>query len=218
MKLLRENPDAQASVHEIFDEYMSRLDPTGVKRCLSELSRVRRWGTHALQGKAYGWLRALFEGRSLRGGPASVDVFDHQEASKWGKDHARYSADILTVARRGINVAPWKDGQGVSVGGYGAARKAWLELPGKPLREIAEAGHLCTARELGAVLRRDDNRPLPEELFSLAAQALLIADARRCRQMDWRLGLIPVGQPAQPDFVAAIGWNALLLKELLRRA
>jgi len=216
-ELLKRRPDAQASVHEIFGEYMNRLDPTGARGCGKELDRIRLLGTHALQGKGYAWLRALFEGRSLRGGPASVDVFDHQEADKWGKEHARYSADVLTVARRGINVVPWKDGQGVSVGGYGAARRAWLELPGKPLSEIAEAGHLCTARELGAVLRRDDNRPLPEELFSLAAQALFVADARRCRQMDWRLNLIPIGQPAQPDFLAAIGWNALLLQELLTR-
>jgi hypothetical protein len=216
-ELLKDRPEAQASVHEIFGEYVNRLDPTGVKGCAKELDRIRRWGAHALKGKGYAWLRALFEGRSLRGGPASVGVFDHQEAAKWGKQHASYSADVLTVARRGINVVPWRDGQGVSVGGYGAARKAWLELPGKPLREIAEAAHLCTARELGVVLRRDDNRPLPDELFSLAAQALLIADARRCRKMDWRLGLLPVGQPVQPGFVAAIGWNALLLKELLRR-
>jgi CRISPR-associated helicase Cas3 len=215
-ELLKDRPDAQASVREIFDEYANRLDPTGAKGFPTELDRVRRWGAHALEGKGYAWLRALFEGRSLRGGPASVGVFDHQEAAKWGKEHARYSADVLTVARRGINVVAWKEGQGVSVGGYGVARKAWLELPGKPVREIAETGHMYTARELGAVLRRDDNRPLPEELFSLAAQAMLVADVRRCRHMDWRVGLVPVGQPVEPDFVAAIGWNALLLKELLK--
>ncbi|MFN8627997.1 MAG: type I-D CRISPR-associated helicase Cas3' [Candidatus Binatia bacterium] len=214
-QLLGHRAMAQASVHEIFDEYVSRLDPTGTERCRSELNRIRRWGMHALQGKGYAWLRALFEGRSLRGGPASVNVFDHQEAKKWGKSNARYSADVLTVVRRGINIVSWRDGQGVSVGGYGAARKAWLELPGRPLREIADAGHLCTARELGALLRREDNRPLPSEMFSLAAQAMLIADAHRCRHVDWRLGLVPVGRPVDPDFVAAIGWNALLLKELL---
>ncbi len=163
-------------------------------------------------GHAYRYLQDLAAAHpTLRTSTPTVQVWDHGEAERRGQAGAKYEVEVTRLARqgRGVTIKRGDDGElRVFVARYERGGKAWLN-------EFLEPNRFYRAGDVPGLRLCNPHGPLPAEIFDAGNQVLFVADQSVRRHLDWRVAVIPCGKDGPT--CAAIGWGALLLREICGR-
>lgn len=176
-----------------------------LKRLRTCLQLARTYPKHR-----YRYLVDLVEAHpTLRTAVPTVQVWDYGEAKRRGAEGARYEVEAVRLARqgRGVRVKRQVDGSRIFVGRYERGGHAWLN------ETLAPGFH--SVREIPGLRLCNPAGTLPLELLGDEKQVLFVADQSIREHVDWRVPLIHCGDSGPG--CAALGWGALLLREICRR-
>ena len=211
-------PGAEETKEQVFEELKTMMADYGEKMQIKpQVAQAQRIFWSCKRGTGQKWVDDYLKIDSFRTSLPSVEVRDLAEEQRRGAAASKYSVDVKSLLARATNIQA--KGSKIEIDGYGKFHQVTVN---KGFRdEEDKAGLLLTTADYpNLMLARDGELEQCSHVMSRLGNKHTFVfvpydDVRD--ELDWRLATFPCG-PGKAKYVLAFDGDALLLKEIWKRA